>query len=119
MKPPAYVRYGDDFLVFCPTRRNAHQVRDLAEGFLSTNLSLTINPKNDVVVSAHDGLKFLGHNITLDSVAVDKHTTKSILSKINLAECCQLQIPYAHWIREKEPKLDYYKNILAFSKNTV
>jgi hypothetical protein len=83
IKPLAYLRYGDDFVVFCPTLRGAHKVRVLAEGFLLTSLGLTINPRNNVVVATQHGLKFLGHDITHSSVLVDKHTTKSVLGKTN------------------------------------
>ncbi len=44
---------------------------------------LTINPKNDVIVPSKCGLKFLGHSINKDIVAVDKHTTKSVLDKLD------------------------------------
>jgi hypothetical protein len=48
-----------------------------------SKLRLTVNPKNDVVVSSHAGLKFLGHAITKDFAVVDKHTTKSVLAKLD------------------------------------
>lgn len=83
IKPLAYVRYGDDFIVFYPTRHSAYSSRDLAVSFLRDNLRLTINSKNDVVVAIRAGLKFLGHNITKDIIEVDKHTTRNVLSKLD------------------------------------
>jgi RNA-directed DNA polymerase len=83
IKPLAYVRYGDDFAVFCPTLHGAYSNRDLAVSFLRDNLALTINSKNDVVVASRAGLKFLGHNITKGFTEVDKHTTRSVLSKLD------------------------------------
>jgi hypothetical protein len=71
------------FAIFCPTLRSAYNSRKLAASFLRDNLGLTINPKNDFVVSSQSGLKFLGHNITKDFAVVDKHTTKSVLSKLD------------------------------------
>jgi RNA-splicing ligase RtcB len=44
---------------------------------------LRINPKNDVIVRAKHGLKFLGHQIKSDTLRVDKNTSKSILEKVN------------------------------------
>jgi len=83
LKPQAYIRYGDDFVLFCPSRRSAHWLRDEANNYLQTELNLTLNPKNDVIVPAKSGLKFLGHDVTARSSIVDKHTTKNILPKIN------------------------------------
>jgi hypothetical protein len=82
LKPQAYLRYGDDFILFCPTRRSAQRLRDEAGNYLQSDLSLRLNPKNDVIVSAKSGLKFLGHDVTADIAVVDKHTTKNILPKI-------------------------------------
>jgi retron-type reverse transcriptase len=84
LKPQAYMRYGDDFLLFLPSRRQAYVSHGLATDFLRNRLRLTLNPKNDIVVTAASGLKFLGHNLTGTFLSVDKHTTKSILSKIEL-----------------------------------
>jgi hypothetical protein len=82
LKPQAYLRYGDDFILFCPTRRQAHQARRRAAEFLSQELSLSLNPKNDVVVPA-DTLKFLGHQVDKNEAVVDRHTTASVLRKID------------------------------------
>lgn len=61
----------------------AHKARELAVSFLSYNLGLTINPKNDIIVTSKDGLKFLGHTINKDLAVVDTHTTKSVLGKLS------------------------------------
>ena len=83
LKPQAYERYGDDFLLFCRTRKQARELRLRAKIFLSSDLGLSLNPKNDIVVPAKTGLKFLGHDITRVSVTVDKHTTKRVIERLN------------------------------------
>lgn len=83
LKPQAYVRYGDDFLLFYPTRRKAFQAKVRAGRFLDRHLRLKINPRNDVVIPAHNGLKFLGHLINVEGSFVDKYTTARIMNKIN------------------------------------
>lgn len=82
LKPQAYLRYGDDFLLFVPTRRQAYLAYGAATDFLRQNLQLRVNPKNDVVVPASDGLRFLGHVITGDFLMVDQHTTKLALDRL-------------------------------------
>jgi hypothetical protein len=84
LKPLAYVRYGDDAILFCKTRHEARKMRQNSVDFLKNELKLTINPKNDVIVPASAGLHFLGHAITDKYIVVDRHTTKSALQKANI-----------------------------------
>lgn len=84
LKPQAYVRYGDDFILIAPSRRCAHEFEARAIDFLKHKLGLRLNPKNNVICPVKSGLHFLGHVITSSYVVVDKHTTKSVLGKVNL-----------------------------------
>ena len=83
LKPQAYLRYGDDFLLFYPNSRQAHQAREKAGEFLKNDLDLKLNPKNDVVIPARSSLKFLGHTITGETLAVDEYTTRRVLKRID------------------------------------
>lgn len=83
IKPVAYLRYGDDFLLFSPTRRSAYQLQTAVTQFLSSQLLLFINPKNNIVVPANTGLHFLGHVVTARTRVVDVHTTKSVFTRFN------------------------------------
>lgn len=83
IKPKAYVRYGDDFLLFHTTRRQAHLSSSTATAFLKDHMKLAINPKNNIVIAAKRGLKFLGHNITADSALVDVHTIRRVLQRLD------------------------------------
>ncbi|MGH7195511.1 MAG: hypothetical protein ACREGA_01915 [Candidatus Saccharimonadales bacterium] len=83
LRPQAYIRYGDDFILFASTCRAAAEFCALAERFLQTQLQLALNPKNDVIVRAAAGLKFLGHDVSAKNIVVDRHTTKKVLSKIS------------------------------------
>jgi len=84
LKPLAYVRYGDDAILFARTRREAKKFREQATNFLREELKLTVNPKNDVIFRADQPLKFLGHVITDTYIVVDRATTTSVLAKLNL-----------------------------------
>jgi retron-type reverse transcriptase len=79
----AYVRYGDDCAIFMPTRQTAREIRDSATLFLREHLRLQVNPKNDIIVRASDGLQFLGHRITPSEINVDRHTTMAALGRAN------------------------------------
>ncbi len=96
LKPQAYLRYGDDFLLFLPTRRQAHIANKRAGEYLVNNLNVTINPKNTVVVSAQSGLKFLGQEVSSHFAVVDKHTAARVLDRIeprNASSCRALPLP--------------------------
>jgi hypothetical protein len=83
LRPQAYVRYGDDFIIFAKTKEQTIELRKGATHFLAQELKLKINPKNDIIVQAKDGLKFLGHRVGNSSLWVDKHTSRLILTKAN------------------------------------
>ena len=70
-------------MLFCQNRHLARQIRDKATIFLAKELKLTINPKNDVIIRASDGLHWLGHIVTEASTEVDKNTTKRALDRVN------------------------------------
>lgn len=63
LKVKGYLRYGDDFLLFEPNKTNLKKLREETENFLTNVIKLTINPKNDLIVKAKNGLKFLGVEI--------------------------------------------------------
>ncbi|MCL2451798.1 reverse transcriptase/maturase family protein [Candidatus Saccharibacteria bacterium] len=84
LKPQAYVRYGDDAALFCRTRAEARAMRQTATKFLREELKLAVNPKNDVIIRADQPLHFLGHVITDKYAVVDKHTTRSVMEKVNI-----------------------------------
>lgn len=42
-KSDGYVRYADDFIIFCPTREKAEQLLESARTFLQERLKLTLN----------------------------------------------------------------------------
>lgn len=60
LKPRFYLRYGDDFIIVEKSENKLRQIRDKTVDFLSKNLDLKINKKNDIIIKPNQGLKFLG-----------------------------------------------------------
>lgn len=81
LKPLAYVRYGDDVVLWARDYQTAHRFHRNATQYLATVLGMNINPKNNIICQARRGLHFLGHVITQQYIVVDKHTTKATLQK--------------------------------------
>jgi len=63
LRPLRYLRYGDDFLLICPTRADAGAARLAVIDFLRDELLLCLHPRNDVVVPARAGLRFCGYEL--------------------------------------------------------
>lgn len=102
LKPLAYLRYGDDFILITPTRRQARHCQQVATELLYRSLGLRINPRSNVVVSTASGLHFLGHAVTAGYAVVDKHTSRSVLSKANLNNLASYQsLPLARQVKRE------------------
>jgi hypothetical protein len=115
LKPLAYVRYGDDAIVFGRTRAEARQMRTLSVNFLSNQLKLTINSRNDVIIRADQPLHFLGHVVTAGYAVVDKHTTRAVLGKITLKNVASYKsLKLAKWPKRQINwlVLDYIEKVL-------
>ncbi|MDP3956346.1 MAG: reverse transcriptase/maturase family protein [bacterium] len=60
VRPAAYLRYGDDFIIVHKDPKELIRIRTWVRDFLRNELNLELNPKNDILVPARRGLKFLG-----------------------------------------------------------
>lgn len=60
LKPKAYLRYGDDFIIIDKDKVNINQYREKSIDFLKNYLKLCIKSDNEVIIKAGWGLKFLG-----------------------------------------------------------
>ena len=57
-----FVRFADDFLLFCSTRLEAEKALEFTKKQLD-NLGLSIHPKKTRVVRSHYGVMFLGERL--------------------------------------------------------
>lgn len=60
LKPKAYLRYGDDFILVETDLEKLKFFRTQATNFLNNKLKLQVNPKSDKIMKVHNGLKLLG-----------------------------------------------------------
>lgn len=59
----SYVRYMDDFVFFSDSRKQLHQFREEAQGFLSDKLMLELPYSKTTLEPSSKGLTFLGYRI--------------------------------------------------------
>jgi len=84
LKPKAYLRYGDDFLLFETDREKLSKMRIEVRDFLLNTLKLEINPKSDIIIKAKQGLKFLGVKLWSSGRTLSRRNKRRISRRLNL-----------------------------------
>lgn len=84
LKPKAYLRYGDDFIIFESDLDKLKQVREDIIEFTANMLKLRINSKNDALFKARHGVNFLGVRIFPQSRKLSQRNIKRIDSRVCL-----------------------------------
>lgn len=84
VKPKFYLRYGDDFIVLDKDIVKLMEIRENIIRFIANNLHLKVNHKNDIIVNARQGIKFLGVKIYPDKILLNKRNLKRINTRLNI-----------------------------------
>ncbi|MFH1255506.1 MAG: RNA-directed DNA polymerase [bacterium] len=96
IKPKAYLRYGDDFIIISENLGQLKQIRKKTIKFLREKLRLEINPKNDIIIKARQGLKFLGVEIFPYGRRLKKRNWSRVKTKLT----CQNISSYSGLIKQ-------------------
>ena len=83
IKPQAYLRYGDDFIIISENLRQIKQIREKTIEFLREKLRLEINAKNDIIVKIRWGLNFLGVEIFPGGRRLNKRNWNRARARVN------------------------------------
>ncbi|EKD56965.1 MAG: hypothetical protein ACD_58C00036G0001 [uncultured bacterium] len=78
------MRYGDDFIILDKDLAKLEEIRENTIRFIENSLLLKINLKNDIIVKARRGIKFLGVVIYPDKRSLNKRNLKRIKSRLNI-----------------------------------
>jgi hypothetical protein len=78
IKPLGYVRYGDDFVLWCSTETEALEAQVIVSQFLTDELGLQINQMHDRVQPAQHKLAYLGVEIWPSGKRLTPKITKRI-----------------------------------------
>lgn len=76
------VRYADDILVFCKSRKGAENALKVATEHLESVLKLTVNQKKTHVAQARTGVKFLGVIIREKTMAIQAEKVVRLKEKV-------------------------------------
>lgn len=99
LKPKAYLRYGDDFILLDMDKNKLENMRVKTINFLANNLKLKINSKHDLIVKAKQGLRFLGVEIWPSGRRLKKRNRRRIKERLN-----PRNIPSYHGLVAKHEK---------------
>jgi RNA-directed DNA polymerase len=77
-----FVRYADDFVVLCKTRRQAREARTLVEHVLRRDLGLTLNPDKTQITTFGKGFSFLGFDLSSRGVRMRAKSVEKLKDKV-------------------------------------
>lgn len=78
LQPLAYLRYGDDCILFFDTSKRALNSRSVAEKVLHEQLGLSLNFSNNIIIHSSKGLRFLGLTIYGSGTKINNKTWSKI-----------------------------------------
>jgi len=83
LRPKAYMRYGDDFLIFETDKKSLEKIKKKAASFLNEKLYLSINYKNDILVKTKRGVHFIGVDIFPFGRRLKKRNWKKVINNLD------------------------------------
>lgn len=84
LRPLAYIRYGDDVVLFVSNRHEAVCMRVAIGQYLEQELHLKLHPANGGTYKVSCGVYFLGHRIYPDSVVIAPSTVRRMQRRMSL-----------------------------------
>jgi len=76
------VRFADDAIIFCKSKRKAEQAYEAAKEILEDNLKLTIHPEKTRVVHFDEGFRFLGFDFWKDYMVLPEERVRKFRDKV-------------------------------------
>lgn len=100
-----FVRYADDAMIFCKSKRAAHRVRESITRFIEGKLFLKVN-REKTVVSYVQGVKFLGYSfyVMKGQGLLTVHPKSKMKMKSKLKELTSRSNGFGYEIRKQKLK---------------
>lgn len=109
----SYVRYSDDFIVWCGSRNEAESFSAELSGFLSSRLGLKLN-ENLEIKDVREGVEFLGLFITPDGASLTEKKTRELAETISSIEISGKELS-RRYSKNLEGVHRYYLDVLPAS----
>ncbi len=112
LRPQAYLRYGDDFIMIHENMKTLYDLRAAGIEYLKNVLKLYVHPKNDKIFKAKHGLKFLGVVLWPHGQKLKKRNVQRIVTRLNSSNAASYRglvihhgsksmKRYFHWLIEQ------------------
>lgn len=76
------IRYADDILILCRSRRSAERAREVATSILEESLLLTVNEEKTHLAHASRGVKYLGVEIAAQWIRIQSKKIEALKKRI-------------------------------------
>jgi retron-type reverse transcriptase len=96
LKPFAYLRYGDDWLCFAGSQSELETMRELAKGFLNTELGLNIHPTMNLIKPVRAGVSYLGIDLWPNGRRVDAPARLKLYANLSFHNVSSYKSLLAH-----------------------
>jgi hypothetical protein len=120
IRPKGYLRYGDDFIIIVPEKKELQRVKKLVAQFIDQKLKLTVNKKNNIIIPVRRGVHFLGCDIFPTGRRLRQKMYARIENRLNLVNCSSYRsLIIKHCISEKQdvPSRNKKKTVSHFVPN--
>jgi len=77
-----FVRYADDFVVLCKTKRQAEKALDIVKQCIEEELGLQLSPEKTHISSMKDGFDFLGFSLSSYSIRMGAKAEERFKDKV-------------------------------------
>jgi RNA-directed DNA polymerase len=77
-----FVRYADDFLVFCKPKRQAEKALEFVTGIIEEDLGLSLSPEKTRIVTFGEGFDFLGFYLSAFTIRTGGKAEERFKDKI-------------------------------------
>ncbi|HEX6977625.1 MAG TPA: reverse transcriptase/maturase family protein [Patescibacteria group bacterium] len=104
IRPLAYMRYGDDFLLIIPDHESAKKTKEAVTLYITNELKLTVHKTNNIIIPTRQGIHFLGCDIYPNGRRLRKKMYPRIKKRLNLANLSSYRSLILTHDKEKDVK---------------
>lgn len=104
------IRYADDILVLCKSKRAADNALTVASNYLEKDLKLTVNVAKTHIAHSGDGIKYLGVMIYTEKTRIQEKKLKTFKAKVKQMTKRNRAAPLEEVIKELNPVMRGFAN---------
>ncbi|WP_044583295.1 group II intron reverse transcriptase/maturase [Aliivibrio salmonicida] len=112
------VRYADDILIFCTSKKGAENALKVASHILEVTLKLKVNERKTHIAHSDTGIKFLGVEIFTNYTAIQEKKLKTLKAKVRQLTKRNGGVNLARVLKQLNPVLRGFVNYFKIANIT-